>query len=283
MSQRQLVTHWKYAADLFPKAFPTARLNFDIDPPTPNRAGQDSLDEISDYLVFRYGQRIFITRQNVSSVKHGFDDYRVLLRFKNDTYSGYRLSEQFSDDDWEKLAKNALDDGISFIEVPAKFILSDNEKIKQAFSRLNEHLGYQLVLKEAKFDRDIKDGGILKASITFMNVGSSTPKSPNRQLDKDVPTSYQVAFELRDGQGKPVLISAQTPPVSTTNWQAGKPITWSEDYRLSALKPGDYSIYLCVIDKQTKRRLTILNGIAQETGSDPASLVDLGKVSVSAK
>jgi hypothetical protein len=51
MSQRQLVEHWKYVADIFPKAFPTARLNFDIDPTTPNRAGQDSLDEISDYLV----------------------------------------------------------------------------------------------------------------------------------------------------------------------------------------------------------------------------------------
>ena len=32
MSQRQLVTHWKYVADLFPKAFPTTALNFDIDP-----------------------------------------------------------------------------------------------------------------------------------------------------------------------------------------------------------------------------------------------------------
>jgi len=283
MSQRQLISHWKYAADLFPKAFPTARLNFDIDPPTHNKAGQDSLDEISDYLVFRYGQRIFITRQNVASNKHGFDDYRVLLRFKNDTYSGYRLADQLSDDDWDKLTKNALDDGISFIEVPAKFMLSENEKVKEALSRLNEHLGYQLVLREAKFERDIKDGDNLKASITFVNVGSSTPKSPNRQLDKDVPSSYQVGFELKDGQGKPVLISAQTPPVSTTNWAAGKSITWSEDYRLSALKPGDYSIYLCVIDKQSKRRLTILNGIAQEPASNPASLVDLGKVSVSAK
>ncbi|MBK9202608.1 MAG: beta-galactosidase [Candidatus Obscuribacter sp.] len=47
MSQRQLVEHWKYVAELFPKAFPTQRLNFNIDPPTPNRAGQDSLDEIS--------------------------------------------------------------------------------------------------------------------------------------------------------------------------------------------------------------------------------------------
>lgn len=80
--------HWKYVADIFPKAFPHTRLNFDIDPPTPNRAGQDSLDEISDYLIYRYGQRIYLTRQGIGDAKHGFDQYRVLLKFHGDTLTG---------------------------------------------------------------------------------------------------------------------------------------------------------------------------------------------------
>ena len=31
-------------------------------------------------LVYRYGQRIYLTRQNVSNAKHGFDQYRVRRR-----------------------------------------------------------------------------------------------------------------------------------------------------------------------------------------------------------
>ncbi|HEY9684225.1 MAG TPA: beta-galactosidase [Oculatellaceae cyanobacterium] len=280
MSQRQLVTHWKYVADLFPKAFPTARLNFDIDPPTPNRAGQDTLDEISDYLVFRYGQRIFLTRQNVRDAKHGFDEYRVILKFKADTFTGYELASGFDQEDWEKMAKNALDDGVSFVEVPKEYLAEDNKAAAEALSKLQEHLGYQLVLKSADIDRSLKAGEPLKASLSFLNAGSSTPKAASRQLDKDVSASYQVGFEIKDTNGKPIVVSVQTPPIPTNQWIAGKPVTWEEKYRLTALKPGEYTINLCVIDKQSKRRLQILDGT--KDGADvPQAEVSLGKLTVS--
>jgi hypothetical protein len=279
MSQRQLVTHWKYVADLFPKAFPTARLNFDVDPPTPNRAGQDTLDEISDYLVFRYGQRIFLTRQNVRDSKHGFDEYRIILKFKADTFTGYQLSPDFDQEDWDKMAKNALDDGVSFVELPRKYLDTDNKVAADALEKLQDHLGYQLVLKSADFERSLKAGEPLKASISFLNAGSSTPKAANRQLDKDVSASYQVGFVIKDANGKPIVVSVQTPPVPTNQWVAGKPITWEEKYKLSTLVPGEYSIYLCVIDKQSKRRLLIMDGT--KNGADsPQAEISLGKFSI---
>ena len=279
MSQRQLVTHWKYVADLFPKAFPSARLNFDVDPPTPNRAGQDTLDEISDYLVFRYGQRIFLTRQNVHDSKHGFDEYRIILKFKNDTFTGYQLSPDFDQEDWAKMAKNALDDGVSFVEIPKKFLKADDKQSTEALTNLQDHLGYQLVLKSADFNRNLKSGDPLKASLSFLNAGSSTPKAASRQLDKDVSASYQVGFEIKDSNGKPLVISVLTPPVPTNQWVSGKPVAWEETYKLSSLKPGEYNINLCVIDKQTKRRLQILNG-TKDGADSPEAEISLGKFSI---
>ena len=282
MSQRQLVGHWKYVADLFPKAFPTARLNFDIDPPTPNRAGQDTLDEISDYLVFRYGQRIYLTRENIGNAKHGFDEYRVLLKFKSDTFTGYQLTDGFTDDDWQRLTKNALDDGVSFVEVPKKYLTSDDKIVQDSLSKLQEHLGYQLVLQSADFNRELKSGQALKASISILNVGSSSPKASSRQLDKDVPGSYQVGFEVRDASGKPIVISVQTPPTPTTKWLGNKPVAWEEEYKMSHLKPGEYSVYVCVIDKQSKRKLQLLDGTKDGTDK-PEQEVALGKITVSSE
>jgi hypothetical protein len=281
MNQRQLVSHWKYVADLFPKSFPTARLNFDIDPPTRNRAGQDTLDEISDYLVFRYGQRIYLARQNVCSARHGFDEFRVLLKFRSDTLLGYRLSDDFMESDWGKLAKNALDDGISFVEIPKAFIQTPSKEVQDSLNKLAGHLGCQIVLRAIEFNRTLKSGDPLKVSLSFSNEGSATPKTSSRQLDKDVPVSFQIGFEIRDKSGKSLLLSVQTPKPPTTQWTSGKIIAWQDDYRLAALADGEYSISLTVIDKQTKRRLNILDG-TQPNNCLPASTVDLGKIKISA-
>ena len=113
MNPIQLAAHWKYIADIFPKAFPTQHLNLDIDPPTPNRKGQDCLDDFSDYLIYRYGERVYITRQNVKNDKRGFDDYRVLLKFKNDTLAGNQYTSDLASATVKpslvKVTKNALE------------------------------------------------------------------------------------------------------------------------------------------------------------------------------
>ena len=279
MSQRQLVTHWKYVADLFPKAFPNTSLNFDIDPPTPNRAGQDTLDEISDYLVFRYGERVYLTRQNISNGKHGFEEYRVILKFKPDTFMGYQLTENVAPGDWKDLAKNALNDGVSFMEIPKKYFKSDDAQINDALTDLQDHLGFQLVLTSAKINSEIKSGEPLEAAISFINAGSTSPKAVSRQLDKDVPVSYQVGLEIRNQDGKPLMVSAQTPPVPTNKWIGNKPFSWSGTYRLTGLKPGDYTAFLCVVDKQSHKRLQIFDGT--EGGANiPETEVALGKINV---
>ncbi|MBI2811484.1 MAG: DUF4832 domain-containing protein [Candidatus Melainabacteria bacterium] len=264
MNQRQLVQHWKYVADLFPHAFPSCRLNFDIDPPTANRAGEDSLDEISDYLIYRYGQRVYLTRQNVADVKHGFDQYRVLLKFKPDTVTGYRLAPAITAESLDKLAKFALDDGISFVEVPSQFFTAKDSTIVKTLDQLRSKLGYQLVSQNITLPADVKSGQPLKASFTFLNLGSAPAMRPSRQFDKDVASSYKVQLELRDGNGKPVVLSLHTPQIPTQKWIAGKPVTWEEELKMPKLTPGQYSVYLSLVDADTKRKLQLLDAVTPD-------------------
>jgi len=259
MCPRQLVEHWKYVSDIFPKAFPTARLNFDIDPPTPNRAGQDTLDEISDYLVFRYGERIYLTRQNVSNAKHGFDQYRVLLKFKGDTLTGYQVSPLVTGEALGKIAQISLDDGISFAEIPGTLCLSKDDDIAKCLQGLRSHLGYQLVSQKVNLPADLKSGEALKASFTFLNLGSAAALKPSRYLDKDRASSYKVQLELRDQQGKPVVLSLHTPTIPTNRWAAGKPVSWQEDLKMPRLAPGQYSVWISLVDPDSKRKLNVLN------------------------
>lgn len=269
MTQRQLIEHWKYVADLFPKAFTTTRLNFDISPPTPNRKGQDSLDEISDYLVYRYGQRVYLTRQNVADGKHGFDDYRVLLKFHPDTLTGYRLRQEFDPKELVKLAKNVGEDGISFCEIPIAVVTSTDETVKNALTAVHQAMGYQLVSKEVSIPKDLKVGAPLKASFTFFNLGAASPYKPSRQLDKDVASSYKVQLELRNSSGKPIARLLHTPETPTNQWAAGKPIVWAEELKTpSQLSPGKYDVFLSLVDTDTHRKLQFLH--ATGTGAPTA-------------
>jgi len=265
MSQNKLIEHWKYVGDIFPKAFPTARLNLDIDPPTSTKAGQYSLDEISDYLVYRYGERIYLTRQNVSDAKHGFDQYRVLLKFRPDTLTGYQLTPSITEPDLAKLEKNALDDGISYVELPANLLESKDQAIVKALDDLRSHIGYQLVSQKVQIPGDVKAGEVLKISFVFSNLGNASAMHPVRELDKDVASSYKVELELRDASGKPVAILLHTPLVPTNKWTAGKPISWEGDLKTPAkLKPGEYTVYLSLIEPDTRRKLQILNGLSSD-------------------
>jgi hypothetical protein len=269
MTQRQLIEHWKYVADLFPKAFTTTRLNFDISPPTLNRKGQDSLDEISDYLVYRYGQRIYLTRHGVKDGKHGFDDYRLLLKFHPDTLTGYQMTADFATKDMEKLVKAAAEDGISFCEVPIDILNTTDEATKTAMHNIRQHMGYQLVSKECSLPKDLKAGSPLKASFTFFNLGAASALRPSRQLDKDVASSYKVQLELRDGTGKPIARLLHTPEIPTNEWSSGKPIAWAEELKTPAqLVPGKYDVFLSLVDSDTKRKLRFLS--ATGTGEPEA-------------
>lgn len=280
MSQRQLVEHWKYVADIFPKAFPTARLNYDIDPTTWNRAGQDSLDEISDYLVYRYGQRIYLTRQNIGDAKHGFDQYRVLLKFHNDTLTAYQILPGITTEDLTKLASLAHDDGVSIVEVPANLLVADSEQIKKALETMREHLGYQLVSQKATIPSEVKAGEKLKASFVFSNLGAASALRPVRNLDRDVASSYIVEIELQDASGKPAVLLRHTPALPTNKWKSGKPIVWQKDLDTKKeIKPGEYTAYLSIIEPDSRRKLQILNAMSTEAPTAETS-VNIGKVKV---
>lgn len=279
MSQRQLVEHWKYVADIFPKAFPHTRLNFDIDPPTPNRAGQDSLDEISDYLIYRYGQRIYLTRQGIEDGKHGFDQYRVLLKFHADTLTGYQLSNTISPEELAKLVKNAAEDGISYVELPTALLNSDKEPVKKALDDIRGHLGYQLVSQKVALPADIKAGDPLKASFTFVNLGAASPMRPVRELDKDVASSYKLQIELRDSNGKAAALLMHTPTPPTNQWKSGQAITWEGELKTPAkLKPGEYTVHLSLVEPETKRKLQMLNGLTQDLVTETS--LNVGKIKV---
>jgi hypothetical protein len=279
MNQRQIVEHWKYVSDIFPKSFETARLNFDIDPPTPGRAGQDALDEISDYLIYRYGERVYLTRQNVSNAKHGFDQYRLFLKFRGDTLTGYQFTSDISPEALTKVTQSALDDGISYAEVPASLLLSKDESLTGPVKFLSSHIGYEIVTQKAALPAEMISGEPLKASFTFMNAGAAAPLRPSRNFDKDVASSYRIMVELRDATGKPVVLSLHTPPTPTTQWLAGKPVTYDQELKMPKLAPGEYSIFMWLVDSDSQRKLQILDAISQEKPT-PSYSIPLGKVKV---
>jgi hypothetical protein len=264
MSQRQLVEHWKYVADIFPRTFKTTRLNFDIDPPTPNRAGQDSLDEISDYIIYRYGQRVYLTRMSIDDSKHGFDQYRVLLKFHNDTFTGYQLSDTLKSEDLGKLAQFAKDDGISFVEIPVAILNKDDEAIKTAITKLQKNLGYQIVAQKITLPESVKAGDSFKANFIFANLGSASALKPQRELDKDLAASYKIQLELQDENSKPRALLLHTPTIPTQKWTSNNVISWEGEIKTPAkLKPGKYKVLLSLIDTERKRKLVFLNGLDQ--------------------
>lgn len=264
MNQRQLVTHWKYVADIFPKHFAAARLNFDINPPTAKRAGEDSLDEISDYLVYRYGERVFLTRMGVKDGHHGFDDYRILLKFRNDTLTGLQLTNAVTEQEMPKIVKNALDDGISFAEIPAELLVSTAPQVVTALDLFASHIGFQLVTRKANLPAQVASGAPIPATFDFINVGAATALRPQREVDKDIAASYRVQIELRDANGKIVLQNVHTPQVPTNQWATGQPVTWQENLKMSPLTPGDYTAYMSLIDPERKRTIEILDASAEK-------------------
>jgi hypothetical protein len=280
MSERQLVEHWKYVGDLFPKAFKNVPLNFDINPPLLGRKGQDALDEITDYLVYRYGQRVYLTRQNIKNGKHGFDQYRVFLKFHPDTLTGYRLRPDFDLAEAAKLSHMAGEDGVSFCEVPPEVLKSEDAAVKTALNDIQSHLGYQIISKEAKIPNNAKVGEPLNASFTFLNLGATGAMMPSRHNDKDVPSSYKIQLELRNETGKVVFRSHHTPVIPTYDWVSDKPITWEKQLRMPEhMKPGKYSVYLSLLEPDSKKQIRFLNAIAQ---GDPKTELEapLGSIEI---
>ncbi len=283
MNPRQLVNHWKYAADVFPKAFPKQHLNFDLDPPTNDRKGQDCLDEISDYLVYRYGQRVYLTRQNVGNDKRGFDQYRLMLKFKNDSLSGYQITPAVIDEankvSLPKIAKNAFDDGLSFAEVPAAFFDSKDEAIKQWLTQMRMHLGYQIILQELTFPSPVAPGQPLHVNFAFLNTGAASPKRPSKEMDKLVPASYKLQLAVKNAQGKTLALLLRTPPTSTTDWLGNKPIIWEEDLKMPPLKPGKYELSLALTESVGGEKLNFISALNGKT-SAPGNEMPVGSIEI---
>jgi len=278
MTQRLLEQHGKYMVDLFAKSFPTARLNFDLDPQVHSRMGQDVLDEISDYAIRRYGQRIFLTRQDADE-KHGFDEYRLFLKFRPDTLTGLKLKDAVTAQDLEKISRYGLDDGISYAEIPADILLSTDPAIQKPLSTLASHIGYQILVQQATIPTEVASGEPIKAAFKFLNFGSATAKRPSRQLDKDIPASYRVEIELKDAEGKSAVLSYHTPETPTHTWAAGQPIAWEEELRMPQLAPGEYSVWLSVIDSDTKRKISFIDILNNQEPKGAIS-ASLGKIKV---
>lgn len=279
MTPRLLVENWKYVSDMFPKYFSKARLNFDINPPIRGRKGQAALDEISDYLVYRYGQRIYLTRQGVKDGKHGFNEYRVLLKFHPDTLTGYQLRPDFDLKESDSMAKFAAEDGISYLEVPADLLSKDDATLQKAFGDLQLRMGPQFVSRQVGLPKDVKVGAPITASFDFVNLGSQGALKPSRQMDKDVATSFKVQLELRNASGKATMRSLHTPEIPTNMWKSGEPIVWQEELKMPKLEPGKYDVYLSLVDVDTKRKLNFLNAIGAKE-PEPAVDAPVGSIEI---
>ena len=286
MTPRQLTEHWKYVADIFPKRFKTTRLNFGINAPLPGRAAEDLLDQIADYLVLRYGERIYLTRDNVKNDKHGFDDYRLLVKFRNDTLTGLKLTEAVQPAHLEKISRCGLNDGISFAELPAGLALSDNKAVHESLANLLKHIGYQVVVQKTVLPNQVVSGQELPVSFSFINAGAACPMRPSRQLDKDVPSSYKVQLELRNNDGQSVAQLLHTPDTPTNKWLPGQQISWTKGLKMpeaGRIAPGEYTVWLSLIDPDSKRPIQLLNAITAPASPTPAIAIEVGKLNVVVK
>ena len=105
----------------------------------------------------------------------------------------------------------------------------------------------------------------------FLNTGAASPKRPDRELDKDIPSSYKIQLEFKDAQGKTKALIRHTPDIATFNWLGLKPIIWEQDLKMPPLKPGKYNIHLAIIDERTNHKLNYClaqSGKAQQIGND---------------
>jgi hypothetical protein len=280
MTPKQLVEHWQYVVDAFAKRFQHTRLNLNINPPIANRGGEDLLDHIVDYAVYKYGQRVYVTRENEKYDRHGFDDYRVLLKFRNDTITGLQLSEAVSGEAMTKIARYALDDGISFIEIPENMLTSKEEATVSTLDRLSRHLGYKLISGKAQLPTESSVGQPLAASFEFANMGDSSPLRPERQMDKDLPVSYKIQIELRDSSGKPIVQSLHTPSTPTNKWLPGGKVSWQVDLKMPELATGEYTTWMSIVDPISKQKVKYINGTAGDNKLESVVDLELGKLKI---
>ncbi len=160
-----------------------------------------------------------------------------------------------------------------------KRVVSQDEAVKLAIKDLREHLGYQLISQKVTLPEGIKAGEPIKVSFTFANIGAATAMRPVRELDKDVASSYRLMVELKNASGKTALAFWHTPGIPTNKWTSGKPITWECELKpTKGLKPGEYTVYVSLLEPESKRRLNILNGLSQEPKME--NNISVGKIKV---
>jgi len=141
-------------------------------------------------LINRYGARVYLTRQHVENGSNDYDQYRQIVKFRDDTLTGARLAAEFPPAALEKLIKSCFEDGISFLEMPLPLLDSKNPVVVDALNQLRAHLGSQVVVQNIDFSSDIKSGAPLKVKFSLSNYGAAAPLIPIRKLDKDVAGSY---------------------------------------------------------------------------------------------
>jgi hypothetical protein len=195
-----------------------------------------------------------------------------------------QLTNDITPDALEKVAKHALDDGISFAELPPALLTSTDPAVQASLDSLATHIGYQIIGQKASLTNKISMGQPLKASFSFVNVGAATAMRPERNFDKDVPSSYRLQIELRDADGRPVLQNLHTPPTPTNQWISGKPVAWDEELKMidqdkRQLPPGEYTAWMSLVDPNAKRKIVFTNATS---GTKPTSAetVEVGKVTI---
>lgn len=203
----------------------------------------------------------------------------MLLKFRPDTYAGLSLLPSITPEDLEKISKTALDDGVSFIELPQEILESSDATVKASLDKLASHMGYQIISQKVSIPSELAQGEQMKAEFTFMNVGDATPKRPVRELDKDVPTSYKVMIELKDDSGKSVARILHTPEKKTENWKTGEAVTWQQSLKMPQLPAGEYAASLSIYDPNNDKRINVLDGRSADKTSSVAE-VNLGKLKI---
>ncbi len=280
LSQKTVVENWKFMVDSFAKAFPATRLNFGLNPPIPKRIGEDSLDEISNYFIFRYGRKIYLTRQNVVSVKNTFDDYRLITKFHNDTYTGLSISKNINAGMFMKISKWALSDGVSIIQMPYQLLseLTNTSYLTQ-FRDFRRRLGYQIALEKVAMPENIEFEDDIPVTFNFYNNGIAPAINSTKEADKEIPASYKIEITFKDENNKVKAISYHTPNQPTNTWKSNSSVTWTEDLKTPGIEKGRYTLYLSLVDKDSHTSINMLN-ILNPAKPEVSNNICIGKINI---
>lgn len=182
--------------------------------------------------------------RSLSSIApHFVKDAHANIFTASEICGGSERSEQYiydlSKNDYEILRKQSIS---TIGPNGAEHLFTQNEEIQEAMKQLNLHLGHKFVLRKSLFTSVLMPEDEFEMEILIENTGSAS--LPDNSFDT------VISFESKTK--KSVLYAETNEKWDAAHWTAGEKIL-KFSYPAYLLEPGEYKVYLSLIDRRNKK------------------------------